>query len=279
MTRRRSVVLCLLAMLPALAMTLPIPAHADDSGKVTVRCDKRKTIADALAQHQGGPLTIEVVGAWFEHVTVRRSDVTLVAGAPGAAIQGTDSTVDTLTVTADRFVLDGLSVSGGRNAIVVTGASQVQLRNCTTRGSGTGIVGGIGIFFSQGASGSVDRCVSSGNPADGIFLDGSSRKARLFGPSITKYPYFSATVGASPRSCPKKLCAFRPCSRTTAVGEVKARIAGIWARTRGASTDTYVGPCWARKLSTSSRWPGSHDESRNSTATATPVKRSWTLAR
>ena len=59
-------------------------------------------------------------------------------------------------VTADRFVLDGLIVSGGRNGIVVTGASQAQLRNCTARASGSGIVGGIGILFSQGASGSVD---------------------------------------------------------------------------------------------------------------------------
>ena len=83
------------------------------------------------------------------------------------------SPADTLTVTADRFVLDGLIVSGGRNGIVVTGASQAQLRNCTARASGSGIVGGIGIFSSQGASGSVDSCNSSGNPADGIFLDGA----------------------------------------------------------------------------------------------------------
>jgi hypothetical protein len=172
MTRSRSLVLCLFAMLPALAMALPLPARAEDAKVVSVRCDKSKTIADALDDPHS-PLTIQVVGTCLEHVTVRRSDVTLVAGAPGAAIQGTDPKVDALTVTADRFVLDGLSVSGGRNGIVVTGASQAQLRNCTTRGSGSGIVGGIGILFSQGASGSVDRCVSSGNPADGIFLDGS----------------------------------------------------------------------------------------------------------
>lgn len=173
MTRRRTLVLCLFAILPMLAAAVPIPARADDSSKVTIRCDKSKTIADALAQHQGGPLTVEVVGTCFEHVTVRRSGVTLVAGGPSAAIQGTDPKVDTLTVTADRFVLDGLIVSGGRNGIVVTGASQAQLRNCTARASGSGIVGGIGIFFSQGASGSVDSCNSSGNPADGIFLDGA----------------------------------------------------------------------------------------------------------
>jgi len=179
MTRRRSLVLCLLAILPALATTLPIPVRADDdSKKVTIRCDKNKTINDALAQHQGGPLTVEIIGTCLEHVTVSRSDVTLVAGAPGAAIQGTRTDLDTLTVKADRFVLDGLvpdglSVSGGRNAIVVTGASQAQLRNCTAHASGSGIVGGIGILFSQGASGNVDACRSSLNPVDGIFLDGS----------------------------------------------------------------------------------------------------------
>jgi len=181
--RHRPLVLSLLATLLVLATVLPIPARADDSSKitkvVTIRCDKNKTITDTLAQHQGGPLTVEIIGTCFEHVIVDRSDVKLMAGAPGAAIQGTDPKMDTLTVTADRFVLeglvlDGLSVSGGRNAIVVTGASQAQLHGCTAHASGSGIVGGIGIVFSQGASGSVDLCRSSGNPVDGMFLDGAN---------------------------------------------------------------------------------------------------------
>jgi len=175
MTCRRSLVLCLLAMLAALATTLPIPARADDDGKkekVSVRCGKGKTINDVLAERRG-PLTIEVVGTCFEHVTVASNGVTLQAGTPGSGIQGTKSDTDTLTVTADRFVLDGLHVTGGRNAIVV-GGSQAQLRNCTAQASGSGILSGIGILFSQGASGSVDKCESSSNPADGIFLDGAA---------------------------------------------------------------------------------------------------------
>ena len=175
--RHRSLVPSLLAMLFALATVLPIPARADDSSKVTIRCDKNKTITDALAQHQGGPLTVEITGTCFENVTVSRSDVTIKASAPGAAIQSPDRKNDTLTVTADRFVLEGLMVTGGRNAIVVTGASQAQLNNCTALANGSGtpgaILDGIGIFFSQGASGSVDSCTSSRNPADGIFLDGA----------------------------------------------------------------------------------------------------------
>jgi len=174
MTRCRFLVLCLLAMLPALATTLPIPVRADDDSKkekVSVRCGKGKTINDVLAERRG-PLTIEVVGTCFEHVTVASNGVTLVAGTPVSGIQGTDSTKDTLTVTADRFVLDGLHVTGGRNAIVVKG-SQAELRNCTAQASGSAILSGIGILFSQGASGSVDKCESSSNPADGIFLDGA----------------------------------------------------------------------------------------------------------
>jgi Right handed beta helix region len=174
MTRRRSLVLCLLAILPALATTLPISVRADDDSKkekVSVRCGKGKTINDVLAERRG-PLTIEVVGTCFEHVIVASNGVTLVAGTPGSGIQGTNQNMDTLTVTADRFILNGLHVTGGRNAIVVTG-SQAQLRNCTTLGAGSGILSGIGILFSQGSSGSVDNCESSSNPADGIFLDGA----------------------------------------------------------------------------------------------------------
>src|SRR5258705_12016457 len=74
--RHRSLVLILLAMLLALGTVLPIPARADDSSKVTIRCDKNKTITDALAQHKGGPLTVEIIGTCFEHFTVGRSDVT-----------------------------------------------------------------------------------------------------------------------------------------------------------------------------------------------------------
>ena len=174
MTRRRSLVLYLLAMLAALATTQPIPARADDDGKkdkVSVRCGKGKTINDVLAERRG-PLTIEVVGTCFEHVTVASNDVTLVAGTSVSGIQGTNQNQDTLTVTADRFVLDGLHVTGGRNAIVVTG-SQAQLRNCTAQASGSAILSGIGILFSQGSNGSVDNCDSNSNPADGIFLDGA----------------------------------------------------------------------------------------------------------
>src|SRR5262245_52003723 len=121
----------------------PSAARWAGKEKVSVRCGKGKTINDVLAERRG-PLTIEVVGTCFEHVTVASNGVTLQAGTPGSGIQGTKSDTDTLTVTADRFALNGLHVTGGRNAIVVTG-SQAQLGNCrVASAAGAGIAAGIG---------------------------------------------------------------------------------------------------------------------------------------
>src|SRR2546426_870382 len=101
----------------ALAIVLPSTASGADHTKVvTVRCDMGETIGHALEAHDG-PLTIEVVGTCEEHVVIDRNDVGLVAGGLGAGIHGPDPATNTVMVTGDRFVLDGLSVTGGRNAV------------------------------------------------------------------------------------------------------------------------------------------------------------------
>ena len=166
-------VLCCVVTAAGLLSIYPAVGRADDGRgdhEFTVRCDKGKTIGDALDAHRG-PVTLRIVGVCDEHVVVNRSDVSLIAGVPGAGINGPDRNTDTLQVTGDRFVLDGLTVTGGRNAIVVSGGGRATLSNCTARGTGTGIIGGIGIMFSQGANGTVDHCTVSGNAADGLLLD------------------------------------------------------------------------------------------------------------
>jgi hypothetical protein len=147
---------------------------AEDTTKVvTVRCDKGKTLGDALSEHKG-PLTLQVVGVCEEHVAIDRDDVSLVAGAIGAGIHGPDATANTIAVTGSRFLLDGLSVTGGRNSVVVSGGSRADLRNCrVASAAGTGIAVGIGILFFQGASGTVDACEVTGNQADGMMIDGA----------------------------------------------------------------------------------------------------------
>jgi hypothetical protein len=148
------------------------PHHGGNANEVTVRCDKGRTIGDALANY-AGPLTIKVFGTCDEHVVVERDDVRMIAGEQDAGIHGLDANRDTLFVTGHRFVLDGLAVTGGRNALVLSGGGRATISNCATRGSGSGIVGGIGIAFRQGANGVVDNCESTGNTADGLLLDAS----------------------------------------------------------------------------------------------------------
>jgi len=172
MSYHRPLVLCLLVMLFAMAITLPTTAGADGRKVVTVQCDRGETIGDALTKHEG-PLTIQVVGVCQEHVAVDRDDVSLIAGGVGAGIHGPDASANTVMVTGHRFVLDGLSVTGGRNAIVVSGGSRAQLQNCGVTAAGAGIVSGIGILFFQGASGTVDACEATGNPVDGMMIDGA----------------------------------------------------------------------------------------------------------
>jgi len=150
-----------------------MPARGgDDRHEFTVRCDKGKTIGASLAEHDG-PVTLSIIGVCDENVAINRNDVRLVAGAAGAGIHGPDATVNTLQVNGDRFLLDGLSVTGGRNAIVMSGGTSATIRNCTALATGTGIVSGIGIIFFHGTTGTIDSCTSNGNPADGVLLDGA----------------------------------------------------------------------------------------------------------
>jgi len=146
-----------------------LEAAAVSALELTVNCGAGQTIGEALRE-PAGALTITVVGRCNENVAIHRNDVRLIGGS-GAEIHGPDTTADTVTVTGDRFVLDGITVTGGRNGISVQGGGRATLRNCSTRAAGAGIVAGIGIVFFQGANGSIDRCVSTGNPNDGALID------------------------------------------------------------------------------------------------------------
>lgn len=132
---------------------------------VTVDCGAEQTITDAL-QTAGVPLTITVIGTCVENVRISRDDVTLI-GQPGATVDGSAaSTVNTITVLANRVVIDSLKVTGGRNGITAAGAARLMVRNCTVQNAGNN-----GISFFQG-SGTVDGCVIQQNTvANGVRVE------------------------------------------------------------------------------------------------------------
>ena len=151
----------------ALLTTLTTLAVADPMQK-KVDCDKKQTIGQALEQADGLPMTIIVEGTCQEHPLIARNDVTLVAGPAGATVLGPDPTQNTITVTADRIVIDGLTVTGGRNGIANLG-NRVTIRNCVVQATGY-----IGISFFQGGTGTVDGCTVRNNPRHGIYVESAS---------------------------------------------------------------------------------------------------------
>ena len=61
-----------------------------------------------------------IQGTCNENVLISRDDVTLMAGPAGATVSGPDTTKATITVQAQRVLIDGIvtngfRVTGGRN--------------------------------------------------------------------------------------------------------------------------------------------------------------------
>jgi len=135
---------------------------------VTVDCNAGQTVGAALAT-PGTALTITILGRCNENVVIRREDVTLVAGAAGATINGPDATANTVRVLADRVTIDGLTITGGRNGVTAEGAGQLFIQNSTVGPAG---VNGISVF--HGAEGFVTNCTVQNNPVNGIEVQGAA---------------------------------------------------------------------------------------------------------
>jgi len=141
---------------------VPVP------NSITVDCSNNQTISQALEITPGKPLTITLVGICNENVEIVRDDVTLIADPSGGTINGPDPTKDTVKVRASRTVMDGLTVTGGRNGIdVAFGSTQIQ--NCTVQNTGRN-----GIVFYHGGNGSVDKCTVQNNVSHGIYIEAGS---------------------------------------------------------------------------------------------------------
>lgn len=157
-----------------LAVTFPLlmfegVAWADQGGVKKVDCDKGQTIAHALQEADGNPITIKVEGTCNENVLITRNDVRLVAGPAGATVNGPDPNTSTITVVADRVRIDGLTVTGGLNGIVAVGTGRLTVLNCLVQNTGRN-----GISFFQGGSGTVDNCTVQGAGRHGVTIEGAS---------------------------------------------------------------------------------------------------------
>lgn len=172
MTTFETVRWCFSLALAALsgAAWLPIAASADPTKTVNVDCAMGQTIGQALQRdNERKPLLVVVKGVCNETVVILRDDVTLQADpVVGGGVNGPDPGSNTITVTASRVSIDGLTVTGGRNGITGQGASRLTIVNCVVQSGRTGI------SFFHGANGTVDHCTLQGNPLDGMVIESAS---------------------------------------------------------------------------------------------------------
>ncbi len=134
-----------------------------------VNCTKGQTITHALQGFDFIPITIQVKGTCNENITIVRDDVTLIADPLGGIVNGADPNTNTISIGAARTVIDGLTVTGGRNGISVYGSGGSTIRNCTVQNNGR-----IGIVYFHGGHGLVDNCTVQNNGFIGVYIEGAS---------------------------------------------------------------------------------------------------------
>ena len=152
---------------------LPISWFSAESGPsiVSVDCAQGQTITEALQQLVGVnnyPITIQVKGTCNENVTIVRDDITLIADPLGGTVNGPDPDQSTIDVRAGRTVIDGLTVTGGRVGISISGSGGSAIRNCTVQNTGWN-----GIVFYHSGHGTVDNCTIQNNGYNGISIEGA----------------------------------------------------------------------------------------------------------
>lgn len=136
---------------------------------VTVNCARPGELASALAADRPGrALEIVLEGVCHEHVLLRQDDVTIRAGSPGSGVSAPDATQDTLQLdAARRVVLDGLTITGGRNGIAAVRGASLVVRGATIQGAAVN-----GIVLRSGASALVDRSTVEDHGGAGIEVGG-----------------------------------------------------------------------------------------------------------
>ena len=145
---------------------------------ITVDCNLGQTISSALESIPGRPLIITVRGICNENIILTRDDVTLKADAnAGGGIFGPDQNKDAILIKGSRAVLTGMDISGGYNAVRVTG--DATIKGCTLHNA---FVRGVWVF--HGGRALLDNNTIKKNQRQGVFVEGS--QATLLNNTITE---------------------------------------------------------------------------------------------
>jgi len=129
------------------------------------------TIQEAITAAVPGDVINVSGGTYSERITVDKELLITGTGYPvvnGGEVSGTS----TITLAAEGIVLEGLYVTGGRNAGVLVNAGNTTIQDCNMTGNR-----GIGIWVTAVAGTTIDSCSLTGNygsSASGIRVEGAS---------------------------------------------------------------------------------------------------------
>jgi parallel beta-helix repeat protein len=130
----------LLAGVTTLMATGMLGSASAQSITYTVDCSKGQTISSAIERGDARKsLVIVVRGTCNEYVAISRDDVTL-RGDPGVggAVNGPGSTAPAIFIAGARAYVEGLTVTGGANGILVSGPFVASITNVEVRNPASG---------------------------------------------------------------------------------------------------------------------------------------------
>lgn len=139
-----------------------------DGVGLVVNCNAGQTVADALAQAEAyaGPVGITIVGVCAERIAIARDQVYLAGSTPGDGLEQISPGAELIAVQSARnvwlyqltlfgggisafggssFGADGLTISGARHGLIVSGNSTAFLANSTVEQAGD-----VGIYAATG---------------------------------------------------------------------------------------------------------------------------------
>jgi hypothetical protein len=135
--------------------------------RLDVNCDGGERIQSALdrSQHHPTPVIIRVFGVCHENLVIRRTDLLIFGGAPGAGITGSPGQPvvrPELFSPVPSFGLTGLTLTGGAGGVVADFGAHVRLANCRIRGTS------IGVRADHGSLVRLENTVVEQNSNDGV---------------------------------------------------------------------------------------------------------------
>ena len=155
MVRYRSGIITTATVLLCLAIAVATSSAAVKPTLVT--CGSKTTISSVLATTTG-PIAIVVQGTCTENVVIDRDDVTLQGDPGGGGIASPDPTKDVVTIDrANRVVLSGLTISGGRHGVLGKNGAVFSVLGSTVQNN---VQNGVLAIF--GATVTVDSAVING---------------------------------------------------------------------------------------------------------------------